>query len=200
VSLSVSPKGWLGGAQLGYNWQQNSLVYGFEADFDWSGIKDSTSAPWFVNGANPVGYPANLTGNVGLEQKLNYFGTLRGRLGWANNALLLYSTGGLAWGHVETTFSNYGINITQPGCIICLTPAQVAALQAGGSASASGIRWGYTVGAGLEWMVARNWSVKAEYLYIDLLGSDTLAITGGVATAGNMSVQVARVGLNYLFH
>lgn len=200
VNLSVSPKGALGGLQLGYNWQQNSLVYGLEADFSWAGIKGSSSAPWFVNGNNAAGYPGGITGNVGLDQKLDYFGTLRGRLGWANDALLLYATGGLAWGHVKTTFSNNNVLVSQPLAIIPLTPTQVAALQAGGSASSSSVRWGYAVGGGLEWMFSHNWSARAEYLFIDLRGSDTLTIVGGSASAGNMSVQVARFGLNYLFH
>jgi opacity protein-like surface antigen len=47
--------------------------------------------------------------------------------------------------------------------------------------------------------VAANWSVKAEYLFIDLLGSDTLAIPGGSAKAGNVPISVARVGVNYFF-
>jgi outer membrane immunogenic protein len=197
VNLSVEPEGWLGGAQLGYNWQRQSWVFGLAADISWSDIEDSASAPWFVNSLALQEVPFKVTGIVRLEQKLDYFGTLRGRLGWANNALLLYVTGGAAWGHVKTTFSNSDIGVSGAGG--ALTPAQVSALQAGGYASTSDIRWGYTVGGGLEWMFARNWSVKAEYLYIDLLGTDTLAITGGVATAGDMSVNIARVGVNYFF-
>lgn len=196
VALSVHPKGWLGGGQLGYNWQQNTLVYGLEADFDWSGMKASASAPFFVNGTEG-GDIAGFTGNVGLQQKLDYFGTVRGRLGWAKDALLLYGTGGLAWGHVKTTFNTFGVTQNAPGQF---TAAQLAAIQNGGNAQSSGLRAGFAVGAGFEWMVAHNWSVKAEYLYLDLMGSDTLTIPGGTASAGNLSVQVARVGFNYLFH
>lgn len=198
VNLSVDPEGWLGGVQFGYNWQRNVWVYGLAADFSWSDIEDSASAPWFVNSV-PVRLPVNISGIVGLEQKLDYFGTLRGRFGWANNSLLLYATGGAAWGHVKTTFSNSNITLSGAG-VAGLTPAQVAALRAGGYASTSRIRWGFVAGAGFEWMFAQDWSLKAEYLYMDLLGSDTLAITGGVATAGDMSVHIARVGVNYLFH
>jgi outer membrane immunogenic protein len=194
VNLSVDPEGWLGGVQVGYNWQRNSWLYGLEADFSWSDIKDTDSAPWFVNGVGPAGanLPSNITGTVALEQKLDYFGTIRGRLGWANNSLLFYATGGAAWGHVKTIFRNYNISVSGG--------ALPAAVTAGGYASASDIRWGFTVGAGLEWMFAPNWSVKAEYLFVDLLGSDTLAITGGVATTGDMTVHVARAGVNYFFH
>jgi outer membrane immunogenic protein len=192
IALSVAPKGWLGGAQFGYNWQRQSLVLGAEADIMGANIKGSTSAPFFVNGTEG-GDDAGFSGNVGLQQKLDYFGTLRGRLGWANDTLLLYGTGGLAWGHVTTTFNTFGITQTALGGF---TPAQLAALQSGGFASASDIRWGYAVGAGFEWMIARNWSVRGEYLYVNLGGGDTLVIPGGVANS-NLSVNVARVGFNY---
>lgn len=194
IALKVHPKGWLGGAQFGYNWQQQSLVLGAEVDISGSDIKGSTSAPFFVNGTEG-GDQAGFTGNVGLQQKLDYFGTVRGRIGWADDTLLLYATGGLAWGHVSTTFNTFGITQNFVGQF---TPAQLAALQNGGFASASSVRVGYAVGAGGEWMVARNWSVKAEYLFVQLNDSDTLVIPGGVAN-GKLSVNIARVGFNYFF-
>jgi outer membrane immunogenic protein len=159
---------------------------------------DTDSAAWFANGIVLGEVPFGVTGVVRLKQKLDYFGTIRGRVGWANNSLLLYVTGGGAWGHVKTEFSNSDISISGAGG--AFTPAQLATLTAGGYASASDIRWGYAVGGGLEWMFAHDWSVKAEYLFIDLLGSDTLTITGGTATAGDMTVNVVRVGVNYFFH
>jgi outer membrane immunogenic protein len=190
--LSVHPQGWLGGGQIGYNWQQANWVYGLEADIDWSGMKGSTSAPFFVNGTIG-GDIANFTGNVGLEQKVDYFGTARGRLGWANDSMLFFGTGGLAWGQVKTSFNTFGI-ATTPGD---LTTAQLAALRVG--ASASNLRPGFAVGGGVEWKVAPHWSVKAEYLFVDLLGGETLSIPGGSAKAGSVPVQVARVGVNYFF-
>jgi outer membrane immunogenic protein len=204
VNLSVDPEGWLGGVQIGYNWQRDSWVYGLEADFSWSDIEDSDSAPWFVNSsvgaAGAQGLALNITGIVRLKQKLDYFGTFRGRIGWlANNSLLLYATGGGAWGHVKTEFSNSDISLSGAG-VGGLTAAQRAALTAGGYDSASDIRWGFSVGGGAEWMFAQNWSVKAEYLFVDLLGSDTLNIVGGTATAGDMEVHTARLGVNWHFH
>jgi outer membrane immunogenic protein len=191
VALSVDPKGWLGGAQFGYNWQRDSLVFGAEADISGAGIKGSSSMPFFVNGTEG-GDIANFQGNIGLQQKLDYFGTLRGRLGWATNSLLFYGTGGLAWGHVTTTFNTFGV--TAPAGEF--NAAQLAALQSGGYARSSDIRWGYAAGGGIEWAVAPNWSVKGEYLYVNLTGGDTLTIPGGTASS-NLSVQVARIGVNY---
>jgi outer membrane immunogenic protein len=188
TNLAVHPQGWLGGGQLGYNWQRGALVYGAEADISWANITGSTSAPFFVNGTLG-GDDADFKGNVGLQQKLDYFGTVRGRAGWANNTLFLYGTGGFAWGHVSTTFDTFGIT-APPGQF---SAQELAALQT--SATSSDIRVGFAVGAGLEWLVARNWSVKAEYLFVDLSNS-TLVIPGGVAHS-DPEVQVARVGFNY---
>jgi outer membrane immunogenic protein len=195
VSLSVNPQGVLGGIQAGYNWQKGSTVYGLEADFEGAGIKASSSAPFFVNGTIG-GDLANFAGNVGLSQKLDYFGTVRGRLGWANDSTLLYGTGGLAWGHVTTTLNTFGIAEVPPS--LALTPAQLAALQV--ISSSSDLRLGFAVGAGIEWIVVRNWSVRAEYLFVDLGGSGgTLGIPGGSGTWNWLPVQIARVGFNYRF-
>jgi outer membrane immunogenic protein len=195
VSLSVNPQGVLGGIQGGYNWQKGSTVYGVEADFDGTGIRAATSAPFFVNGTIG-GDLANFTGNVGLSQKLDYFGTVRGRVGWANDTTLLYGTGGLAWGHVTTTMNTFGITEVPPS--LALTPNLISALTV--SSSASDFRVGFAVGAGIEWIVVRNWSVRAEYLLVDLLGGGgTLGIPGGSGTWSWLPVQVARVGFNYHF-
>jgi outer membrane immunogenic protein len=193
VALSVAPKGWLGGLQLGYNWQRGMFVYGGEADISWSSLKGSTSAPFSVTGTEG-GDLANFTGNVGLQETIDYFGTLRGRLGWTpTESLLLYGTGGLAWAHVKTGFNVFGISAPAG----TFTPTQLAALQSA-AASSSDIRWGYAAGGGLEWMVVRDWSVKAEYLYVGLSGTDQLVIPGGTANSTS-SFQIGRVGFNYHF-
>jgi outer membrane immunogenic protein len=59
IALSVHPQGWLAGGQAGYNWQQNALVYGVEADIDWSNIRGSTSAPFSVNGTSEAISPTS---------------------------------------------------------------------------------------------------------------------------------------------
>jgi outer membrane immunogenic protein len=90
TALDTNPKGVIGGAQIGYNWQVGSLVTGLEADIQGSGIKGSTSRTVSIGGG-----PATLT----ASEKLNWFGTVRGRLGFsATPDLLLYGTGGLAYG------------------------------------------------------------------------------------------------------
>jgi outer membrane immunogenic protein len=165
-------RGALVGGTLGYNWQNGSLVYGVETDLAYAWIKGSTI------GTDPA------SGNcVALycDSEIKALGTLRGRFGVAyQNTFLPYVTGGLAYANVR---ASEGV----PGAFL-----------------GSGSDWvvGWTVGAGLEAKVAPNWSVKAEYLYVDLGNHDIFTVTfGGLPFAQRVSTtaHVARVGLNYHF-
>src|SRR4030081_2230799 len=89
--------GVIGGAQAGYNWQSSNWLFGLEADIRGSGEKVSSTIVCLACGDGP----SNITSN--LTQKLNWFGTVRGRAGvLVTPAVLLYATGGLAYGEVET--------------------------------------------------------------------------------------------------
>jgi outer membrane immunogenic protein len=92
-SFTLAPGGWLGGGQIGFNWQTDHLVLGVEADGQWSGQKDTAC----VNSCTVNG------GSIILAQKLNSFATARARIGYAANAWLWYVTGGAAWGSVSNT-------------------------------------------------------------------------------------------------
>jgi len=99
-----------------------------------------------------------------ISQKLNWFGTVRGRIGpTVTPTLLVYVTGGLAFGEITTTNTVAGTNITgaQGTNVFTLTPVA-------GSASSSTTRVGWTIGAGIEGVVSGNWTAKLEYLYVDL--------------------------------
>jgi outer membrane immunogenic protein len=123
------PSGFVGGVQGGYNWQNGPWVYGLEADIQASGAND-TFAPWKFS--NP------------------WFGTVRGRVGYALNNMLFYGTGGLAFGELR-------------GQTFGLTETHTTA--------------GWTAGVGAEFGFAQNWTAKIEYLYVDLSHS-RFAITG----------------------
>ena len=160
----AQPQGGFGGGQLGYNFQSGSFVYGVETDFQGAGISDSVTGT-SVNGA---GFTS--------QQSIDWFGTVRGRLGFAFGNALVYGTGGFAYGNVNqrTNYSGdvFASNTTQTG---------------------------YAVGGGVEYKFNPAWSVKAEYQYIDL-GSERL--TDGLGNATNpldTNFQTARVGLNYRF-
>jgi len=94
-SFKLAPDGWLGGGQIGFNWQTGPLVLGVEVDGQWSGQQDTAC----VNSCTVNG------GTIILAQKLNSFATARARIGYAANAWLWYVTGGAAWGSVSNTVS-----------------------------------------------------------------------------------------------
>ena len=144
----------IGGVQAGYNWQAGNWLFGLEADIQ--GI---------ANNSNHLFATTSVIANNGLPiltdldvaQKLNYLGTVRGRLGFlASPTFLLYGTGGLAYGEVELA--------------IAITQTHVANLDSAGAlaARASDTRVGWTAGVGGEWLFAPQWSAKFEWLYYDL--------------------------------
>ncbi|MBI3702256.1 MAG: porin family protein [Rhizobiales bacterium] len=154
ASLGTKSSGVIGGAQIGYNWQSGSLVWGVETDIQGSGIR-GTSTVNFAGGGGFV--PTVSTG----EEKITWFGTARLRGGFAIAPRgLIYATGGFAYGGVQNSASVVG-NPTTSGNF---------------TGSTSTTKGGWTVGAGTEWAVTNNWLVRAEYLYIDL-GSTTVALT-----------------------
>ena len=107
--LGYQPEGGFGGGQIGYNIQRGNIVFGLEADFEGADINGSKTA----NGTytDPAGnqYAASL----GLKTTLDWFGTLRGRVGYTFDRALVYGTGGFAYGHVkdEATLAVPGLGV-----------------------------------------------------------------------------------------
>ena len=153
--------GIIGGGQVGYNYQMGQWVLGVEGDFQASAESRSDSA-------------SVLGITFTVDQKIRWFGTLRGRLGYAFNSVMIYATGGAAW-------QNYELSVSALGA----------------SASDDTTNLGWTVGAGVEWMFAPQWSVKGEYLYMDT--GDTDATLFGATFSGRAKNSIARVGVNYHF-
>ena len=171
-SLNFDADGFVGGAQAGYNWQlDNGIVVGAEADFQSSTVKGNKSYNWD---------PYTLKG----ETKVDWFGTVRARLGYVPmERLLVYGTGGLAYGKVKTsgTLSD-GVDSI--------------------SGSTSKTKAGWTVGAGAEYALDTNWTVKGEYLYTDLgkrkIGEYTDADLT-VTQKSDVKFHTIRAGLNFKF-
>jgi outer membrane immunogenic protein len=190
VSLGAKSNGIIGGAQIGYNWQIGSLVTGLEADFQGSGIKGSGSrVPPFTI---PADFSELAGSSLSTQQKLSWFGTVRARLGvTVTPDILLYGTGGLAYGHIENSADTFF-----PGTPIIEYPASV-----------SSTKTGWVAGAGAEWMFARNWSAKAEYLHIDLGRDSTIADAAPaprppfqVGYTWHNQFDIVRAGVNYHFN
>jgi outer membrane immunogenic protein len=191
--------GVIAGGQAGYNWQSGNWLFGIEGDLQWSDEKGSAR---FLCAATLIGGPC-LPGltflppgaggtTLTLDQHLEWFGTLRGRVGvLATPRALFYATGGLAYGSIKSTGTLAGNNANG-----------VAVASIG---SNSEVRAGWTVGAGVEYMFARNWSGKLEYLYMDLgdfNNNFTLAplATIGARTSSHFTDHILRAGINYQFN
>lgn len=190
--------GAIAGAQMGYNWQiDRTWVFGLETDIQWSGEK----------GRLDLCFTVGCTVGNSYDHHLRWFGTLRARGGvLIDPRVLLYVTGGLAYGEVASDSFATLLGVT-------------------GFGNSKSIRAGWTVGGGIEGALDNNWSIKAEYLYADygrfsnaggaLTASNTVilpdtpttafsTIVNTVVTASGTSTtrltdQVFRVGINYRF-
>ena len=160
-------EGWFGGGQVGYNVQFDRLVLGVEADIQASDIGDSTS-----------GVSGIYAGQASYD--IDWFSTIRGRLGYAAGPALLYVTGGVAFADVSySVAATDGINSV--------------------AMSKSEIETGYTVGGGLEYALDEDWSLKTEYLYVDL-GDQTVTSPGGAFSSRTVTdFHTVRAGLNFRF-
>lgn len=207
ATMPGSGAGFIGGGQIGYNWQVSpAFVAGLEADIQGVIGRQSSSVMTFAS-FGPFGFPANsYFAQNSASRSLDYLGTLRARIGYlVAPSLLLYGTGGLAYGGVKLS-SAINAQQTFPGA----TPAIVPPVF-GGSSFSTG-RLGFAVGLGGEWMFAQNWSAKFEYLYYDL-GSVVAPISmytqmlppdpwGSAAsqTLTRINGHILRAGLNYHFN
>jgi len=160
--------GFVGGT-IGYNYQfaGSPLVIGLEADGAWANLLATRSATAGVLVAT-------------LEDKIDAFGSVTGRLGYAWGPGLLYVKGGWAWADNRVTAT-----LSAPAVVL--------------SASESHVHSGWTIGGGLEYLFVPNWSAKIEYMYADY-GSASYA--GGVAAGGfglSATVHTIKGGINYHF-
>jgi outer membrane immunogenic protein len=185
--------GVVGGGQVGYNWQFNrNWLIGLEADIQGTSERGTANLPTIV--IPPivgVAVVPGITSAATLTQKLPWFGTVRARLGVEPTSnWLLYVTGGLAYGEIRSTLNTAAVTTT--GVATATT------------ATVNNTRAGWTVGAGSEWMFAKQWSAKLEYLYMDFGHfTDGFIGTGSFATVAinsHVTDNVVRAGVNYHFH
>jgi outer membrane immunogenic protein len=154
--------GGFAGGTVGYNWQTGNFVLGVEADAAWSDVGASVSV---------------LGGLVGVNDKIRDMGTVRGRIGYAFDQVLIYGTGGYAWADNRLTATALAVSLSD-----------------------SHFHSGWTAGAGVEFMFAPKWSFKAEYLYRSFESQNyfTGFIPGGLAL-GTLNLNSVQVGVNYHF-
>ena len=154
--------GGFAGGTLGYNWQTGNWVFGIEADAAWA----------------DVGATVGIPGLVSVTDKIRDMGSVRGRVGYAFDTVLIYGTGGYAW-------ADNRLSATVVGA---------------GTIAESRILSGWAAGAGVEVMFAPKWSVKAEYLYRSFDSQTYFAgiIPTGIAI-GTLNLNSVQVGVNYHF-
>lgn len=145
----LDPSGGIFGIQSGYNWHlSRNWVIGIESDASWGSVTD-----------------ANAAGNVDIDA----MGTVRARLGYAINNVLVYGTGGFAWAHADS-------------------------FNAGAALVYDRYLFGWTVGAGVEWAIASKWTAKVEYAFTDLSFSEVVIAN---PVNDNLETHTIKIGLNY---
>jgi outer membrane immunogenic protein len=199
-SLSLSPDGFIGGGQVGYAFRMApQIVLGIEADLQLASVDDHASK----DGTTMAGITMGLTTRHDLE----WFGTLRGRLGYLiSDDLLIFGSGGLALGKMTSDAEIRHLGGTAGGASGSTSFGSCGGGQTCFAGSSSGTSTGWSLGGGFEWALTNAISLKAEYLRLDL-GSDTVRMTTVAPTTGNAFVDVkvkhaydiARMGLNVRF-
>lgn len=221
-SLSPNSSGFIGGGQIGYDWQVgfagSSFVAGVEADIQGIASSGNTATGTRITAVGSTAITSSsgapITTVTSVSKNLDYIGTVRGRVGYlATPNLMIYGTGGLAYGGARVGSSTWSYAPT-------ISPSSDLTYAWGSSGSGSNTQVGWTAGGGAEWMFMPNWSLKAEYLYYDLgTASYNQGLSGAYVTAnsqppgdysagqlwwGNLSQvttrfngNIVRAGINY---
>ena len=186
-SGNFNVNGGLVGVTVGVSGQWGAWVFGVEGDFDWQGLKGSSSSAFCTSIFTSPAVGAAAAG-LSCKTQSNWIGTLRARAGYAWDRVLVYGTGGGAGANVEVALNGL--------------PVQ------------TNVEFGWTAGGGLEWAFADNWTAKVEYLFVDLSGKapcnhgyscgyDAPATAAAAAVNANDAVKlnenIVRVGVNFKF-
>jgi outer membrane immunogenic protein len=186
-TVSGDRTGVFAGGQFGYNWQfaPNWLIGG-EIDWNWSDIHGSIFA-------------CSATGCALSNNHTTDFGTLRGRVGYVWNNVLLYGTGGVAFADANV---NRTVTCVVAGGGVCPGGPSPSTLT-GAVATATVLSTGWAAGGGIEWGIAPNWTMKVEYLHLGFHDVGADFSYPGFATAfrhtvANNNFDTVKVGFNYL--
>lgn len=193
---SMSGSAFTGGGQIGHNWQNGSIVYGGELDLESFHIRAarqvSANYPVQFGLVNPT-----RTFTIASAVSTDWLFTARGRVGWAFGNVLAYATGGLA-------LTNLGATNSFIDNVILVANGGPGA----GTWANSTTKVGWTVGGGVEWAWSRDWTVKAEYLYLNfgsvaatgtIFSSVVPGYANAISTSTDLTASVARVGVNRRF-
>ena len=174
LNAGTSHDGFIGGGDVGFNWQTSNIVFGVDADFDWTSLSAT---------GNGVFIPT--VGTLQGSANTNSIATVAGRLGVATvnqgtvNQILFYVKGGGGWVRNTATITN---------------------LTTGASVSTSNTNSGWLFGAGIEWAFLTNWSLKFEYNHLGLsnFSFNSVIFPRDTFTASR-NLDMLTIGLNYRF-
>ena len=178
-NFDSDPRGWVGGAQLGFNWQlAPNWVVGVEADISWADANVSDNAPITTTAGVVVAGSNQFT-----TRDLKWLSTVRGRIGYAWDRVLLYVTGGVAWGK-----ATYSANYATVAVAYPIAPF-------------SQTKTGYVLGGGLEYAVTSYLTIRGEYLHYRFDGADATCLCNPPFFVAyhwdNTTLNVVRLGINY---
>jgi outer membrane immunogenic protein len=200
AASDFSMNGAIGGLQAGYNWQHDRWVLGLETDIQLSeqagGATYTCPGAFCALGTTLPGGTAAFPGMLSFGQRLEWFGTLRGRIGntFISPTWLTYVTGGLAYGSIDSSGTLSGFSgVGAP--VVTRFASETTKV-------------GWTLGVGLEGRIVGNWTGKIEYLYIDFgtisfNAANTLAANPSPIFASvnsHITDSILRIGVNYQFH
>jgi outer membrane immunogenic protein len=160
--------GFVGGAQIGYNYQIGGFVVGLETDLQWADLGGSNNGTAFV----PAGFPPTFV-PAGSAGGVDWFGTVRARLGFAFDRALIYATGGFAYGGVDTDNDTFGL-----------------------VNSDDDVRTGWALGGGVEYAFTQNLTLFLEGLWVNLDGEDNNGTFVGTEVIGGVTTPVFAAGID----
>jgi outer membrane immunogenic protein len=172
----------IGGGQIGGNYQIGQFVIGGEWDFDWAGNNNATG----------ISIPG--VGIIAVTNNNRWITTVAARFGWAIDHWLVYGKAGGGW------VGNNNLTVTNLSTGVALTCGTFALTNCGNNAG------GWLLGAGFEYAFTNNWTVKVEYDYLGL-GNRTFLIPAtspflpnDTFTSTGRNISMVKVGVNYLFN
>ncbi|HEU5018119.1 MAG TPA: outer membrane protein [Pseudolabrys sp.] len=181
VAPAMTWTGFYIGPNIGFGWADvglsgsshlDGVVGGGQLGYNWQAGSFVFGIEGDIQGSGEN--RSDTVGGVTFDQRIPFIATARGRVGYVAGPVLIYFTGGGAW-------QNYHLTVSVPGA----------------SVSDDDTKFGWTIGGGVEWMFAQNWSAKVEYLRIDT-GDTTVSLLGTDYTS-RLRNNIIRVGLNYHF-
>jgi opacity protein-like surface antigen len=189
---TLTSTGGFGGGQIGYNWQSGGCCWVYGIELDLGGVSQKSERNVFAVGV--LDDPGFTAAAARIKVDGGFYGDITGRVGYTWGSSLLYAKGGFAWLNADVSIAGTFINTI--GATTTLTTFR--------SNDDNRTLTGWTVGAGWEYLLNPNWSMKVEYLHFDFSNFDNHCCNDGVNNFNvfnkDLTVDSVKLGFNYFFH